>query len=130
MMPWVASRASACVAGGTLTCRRPPPARKPEPDPHHAGGLGSPQVISGFCSVCNCGGSDNKGKFCGVTSKETPNPPRTAHLPLPVGSKAKPMRGMKLFVSVVGSRKSYTPGMLEIAFSFCNFTSAGLLVHS
>src|SRR5215471_1152766 len=130
MMPWVASRASAWVAGGTFTCRRPPPARKPDPDAHQAGGFGNPQVMPGFCSVCSCGGSDSKGKFCGVTSNDTPKPPRTAHLPLPVGSHAKPIRGMRLLVSVVGSRKSYTPGRVEIAFRACFFTSAGLLVHS
>jgi hypothetical protein len=35
---------------------------------HQAGVPGRVQVMSGFCSVCSCGGSCSKGKLCGVTS--------------------------------------------------------------
>src|ERR1700719_1326798 len=72
----VFARASACVIGGTLVCRRPPPARKPCPElvwaefqvAHHAGAPGRAQVTTGFCSVCNWGGKLLMAKLLGMTS--------------------------------------------------------------
>src|ERR1700681_2212172 len=95
----VAARASACVVGGTFTCRRPPPARKPAPLTHQAGAPGSEQVIAGFCSVWSCGGRLLMAKLLGTTSYDICAPPRTAHRPRPVGSHANPTCGPMLFVS-------------------------------
>src|SRR2546430_9719612 len=107
----VGFRAPAVVVGGTLTCRRPPPARKqepglpPGPEVHHAGEPGSAHVSVGFCSVCNSGGKLLTAKFVGITSYAIWPPPRMDHFPRPVGSHAKPTRGPKLLVSDFGLRK-------------------------
>src|ERR1700745_4107055 len=72
----VPARASACVAGGTFTERRPPPPRNPCPEStfdgsqvlHHAGAPGRAQVTAGFCSVWSCGGKLLIAKLLGITS--------------------------------------------------------------
>src|SRR5215467_469916 len=72
----VLARASAWLAGGTLVCSKPPPARKPCPESifdgsqavHQAGAPGRAQVTEGFCSVCSCGGKLLMAKLLGITS--------------------------------------------------------------
>ena len=51
MIPWVAERASAMVVGGTLTCKSPPPDRKPRCESHQDGLLDPAHDSPGFCSV-------------------------------------------------------------------------------
>src|ERR1700740_3603125 len=95
----VAARAAPGVVGGTFSCSKPPAARKPWPVAHRAGGEAEPQDTEGLCSVCNCGGRLLMAKLFGTTSYAICPPPRIAHLPVPVGSPAKPRGGPKLFLS-------------------------------
>src|SRR5215470_9136141 len=132
----VAALASAVVVGGTLTCRRPPPARKPGPglpplEVHQAGAPGSAQVRVGFCSVCNSGGKLLIAKLRGITSYAIWPPPLMDHLPWPVGSQANPTCGPKSLVSDFGLRKIRpTAGSFAIAFRACFPSSRGTPDHS
>src|SRR5580704_12914359 len=127
----VAARAAAWVVGGTFTCRRPPPARKPTPEPHQAGAPGSEQVMAGFCSVWSSGGRLLMAKLLGMTSYEICPPPRTAHRPRPVGSQANPRCGPKLLVSDFGLRKNKpAAGSSEMALRACLASSRGTPDHS
>src|SRR6267154_4153336 len=134
MRLWVAALASACVVGGALTVKRPPPAKKPWPELttvglgsqvlHHAGLPESAHVIAGFCSVWSCGGRLLIAKLLGVTSYAIPAPPRMAHLPWPVGSYANPRRGAKLLISGLGARKKRpSAGSSEIPLMDCGFSA-------
>src|SRR6267142_5337827 len=51
-------------------------------------------------------------------------------LPFPLGSNAKPTRGPKLFLSVLGSPKVITPGTLEIALRVWVLAPTGLVQYS
>src|ERR1700730_1747857 len=127
----VAARASAWVAGGTFTCKSPPPARKPTPVGHQAGAPGNEQVMAGFCSVCSCGGRLLMAKLLGMTSYEICAPPRTAHRPRPVGSQANPKCGPKLLVSDLGLRKNNpAAGSSAMALRACLASSRGTPDHS
>src|SRR6266404_7884799 len=75
----VAARAAAWVVGGTFSCSNPPPARKPWPVAHQAGGVAEPQETEGLCSVCNCGGRLLMAKLFGTTPYWICSPRRVAH---------------------------------------------------
>src|SRR5215468_2241427 len=138
----VAARASACVTGGTFTCSSPPNCRNPCPAvglvglaglnvAHHCGAPASAHVRTGFCSDCNWGGKLLLAKLFGTTSYARPAPPRTAHLPFPRGSQAKPNLGAKLLVSGFGARKnSPSAGSSEIPLMACKFSSRGTPLYS
>src|ERR1700676_527291 len=137
----VLARAAAVVVGGTLVVSSPPPARNPCPElttlgleshvAHQAGLPGRPQVMAGFCSVCSSGGNALIAKLLGITSYATPAPPRIDHLPLPVGSNAKPSRGAKLFLSGLGARKKMpSAGSSAMALSVCRLSPSGTPTYS
>src|ERR1700682_2510231 len=117
----------------------PPPAKKPLPVPSlgllklgHQAVVGAIwQVRFGLFSNWNCGGGWLLAKLTGVTSYAKPAPPRTAHLPCPRGSQAKPKRGAKLFLSALGARKNNPrAGSSAIASKACNASSRGTLLNS
>src|SRR3954467_12790940 len=126
MMLAVSPRAKATVAGGMKLFGNAPCARKfttpllpAAKAGHQAGGVASApaQAVSAVKTACCCGGAPLVAKLYGTASYAMPYPPRTAHLPLPVGSHANPMRGAKLLKSSFGLRKmNGEPARLEMAF--------------
>src|SRR5258708_24543182 len=136
----VSRRAAACVAGATYVCGNPAPARKLWPGvapirpfslaERHVGVGVSVQADGSFSSLCNCGGNVIEAKFWNFQPYDTPKPARTAVLPSPRGSHARPTRGPKLFLSVFGLPKVITPGTLEIAFRACVSSPTGLVQYS
>ena len=58
-------------------------------------------------------------------------PPRTEVVPAPVGSHAKPSRGMKFFFCVVGVPKVISPGTLASELMLCRLAAdSGTWVNS
>src|SRR2546427_8917145 len=132
----VSARASACVFG-VMNGDKPPPCKKPCPpfparkSAHHDVAGAIRHVRPALFSNCRWGGWLLVWKLVGLTSEKYPAPPRTDHLPLPVGSHANPMRGAKLFVSGFGAVKnSPIAGSLEMALKACVVASRGTPKYS